>query len=130
MKLVHIDHKLYQANEAYTCPNCNQEISEIVEGETTLLDEGAQVKKTCGHCGHNVVMIFDRMGPVWVKLDICGKKAESIQTCSDRWCKKEFLLQLEMPHIQFDRTEEWHVPISCPYCYTEHWINLYELNEN
>lgn len=130
--LVHITNKLYQADKLENCPNCDRQISETAKGETTLLDEEAKVKSSCNYCGHDVVVIFKRVKPFWVQLSTCGKnlKAESIQTCNERWCKKEFQLQTEKEHIQYDRAEEWHLPITCPYCYQEHWINLYELDEN
>ena len=130
-KLVHIENKLYEAKDVKKCPNCNRLYSTTTKGEVTLLDEKAQVTISCNCGGHDVVICFERVKPEWVHLGINGKKmkAESIQTCSERWCQKEFQVQSEKEHIQYDRAEQWHVPVQCPYCYKEHWINLYELDE-
>lgn len=129
-KLIHIANKLYKTEKLEKCPNCSNRVT--AEGEVTLFDEKAEVTKSCNYCGHDAIIFCYRVKPEWVQLVINKKemKAESIQTCTDRWCMKEFQVQSEKEHIQYDRAEQWHVPVQCPYCFGEHWINLYELYEN
>ena len=130
---MHLNHKLYKIEKTPRCEGCGREISVIWSAGSFSSDDQKATKETsCKHCNNDVVITFKRVKPEWVKLAICGQefKIESIQTCSERWCMQEFLIESEGKHIQYDRAEEWHVPIQCPHCLCQHWINLYKLDEN
>lgn len=130
MVYVHIEHKLYQANYVKTCSNCGSQVKTISSEEVIAQNSSKVAMSSCGYCGNDVVVILERVKPEWVELATCGKLACSIQTCNTPWCKQEFLIQWVENFIEYKRSEEWHVPVACPHCHEEHWVNLYELHEN
>lgn len=128
----HINHKLYQTDKDKVCSNCRADIL-ITESKGLIIsgDQEATKEAYCHECGQELLEIYKRVKPFWFKLKIGQKemKVESIQTCSTPWCKQEFLIEWVKEFIEYERVEEWHVPVACPHCLEEHWINLYELHE-
>ncbi|MGB0389566.1 MAG: hypothetical protein ACPGWR_32500, partial [Ardenticatenaceae bacterium] len=85
----------------------------------------------CNECNCGLLINFERIKPKWVQLTIddANYKAESIQTCHS--CRYEFLISWTKRDIQYDKfdNEALDVPTSCPNCWQEYWINLYEISE-